>query len=92
MRFAIFVREGEQTYDKVNEVPEQLRNRTLAMRSFDTKGMMVDNRLADGQQIEPVMEKLLAPSNVDYLHTHSCGSWLLRRKSGEGVVASARNG
>jgi hypothetical protein len=71
MRFAIFVREGEQTYDKVNEIPEQLRKRTLAVRSFDTKGMMVDNRLVDGQQIEPVIEKLLAPSNVDYLHIHS---------------------
>jgi hypothetical protein len=37
MRFAIFVREGDQTYDKVDEVPEQLRNRVLAVRSFDTK-------------------------------------------------------
>jgi hypothetical protein len=70
MRFAIFVREGDQTYDRVNEVPEQLRKRTLAVRSFDTNGMMVDSRLADGQEIEPVIEKLLAPSNVDYLHIH----------------------
>jgi hypothetical protein len=70
MRFAIFVREGDQTYDKVNEVPEQLRNRILAVRSFDTNGMMVDNRLVDGNEIEPVLEKLLAPSNVDYLHIH----------------------
>jgi hypothetical protein len=29
MRFAIFVREGDQTYDKVNEVPEQLRSACL---------------------------------------------------------------
>jgi hypothetical protein len=70
MRFAIFVRERDQTYDKVNEIPEQLRKRTLAVRSFDTKGMMVDNRVVDGQQIEPVIEKLLAPPNVDYLHIH----------------------
>ena len=48
MRFAIFLREGDQTYDKVNEVPEQLRKRLLAVRSFDTNGMMVDNRLVDG--------------------------------------------
>jgi Protein of unknown function (DUF1203) len=70
MRFAIFVREGDQTYDKVNEVPEQLRNRILAVRSFDTNGMMVDSRLIDGNEIEPVLEKLLAPSNVKYLHIH----------------------
>ena len=80
MRFAIFVREGDQTYDKVNEIPEQLRKRTLAVRSFDAKGMMVDNRLVDGQQIEPVIEKLLAPSHVDYLHIHfaSAGCYAAR--------------
>ncbi len=70
MRFAIFVREGDQTFDKVNEIPEQLRNRVLAVRSFDADAMMVDNRLVDGNEIEPVLEKMLAPSNVDYLHIH----------------------
>jgi hypothetical protein len=70
MRFAIFVREGDKTYDRVNEVPEQLRKRTLAVRSFDAKGMMVNNRLVDGQELEPVMEKLLMPANVEYLHIH----------------------
>ena len=29
MRFAIYVRRGEETYDKVDEVPEQLRNEEL---------------------------------------------------------------
>jgi hypothetical protein len=70
MRFAIFVREGDQTYDKVNEVPEQLRKRMLAVRSFDSNGMMVDHRLVDGPEVEPVIERLLTPSNVDYLHIH----------------------
>jgi Protein of unknown function (DUF1203) len=70
MRFAIFVREGDQTYDKVNEVPEQLRERVLAVRSFDTNAMMVDNRLVNGNEIELVLEELLAPSNVGYLHIH----------------------
>jgi hypothetical protein len=32
MRFAIFVREGDQTYDKVNEIPEQLRK---LVKSFE---------------------------------------------------------
>src|ERR1044071_5171682 len=39
MRFAIYVRKGEETYDKVGEVPEQLRLRTLAVRAFDVNGM-----------------------------------------------------
>ena len=68
------VREGDQTDDKVNEIPEQLRKRTLAVKS--SKEMMVDNRLVDGLQIEPVIEeRWLAPSNVDYAYS-LCGSWL----------------
>ena len=35
MRYAIFVRQGEETYDEIDEVPEQLRKRTLAVRAFD---------------------------------------------------------
>jgi Protein of unknown function (DUF1203) len=61
---------GDRTYDKVNEVPEQFRNRILAVRSFDAKAMMVANQLVDGNEIEPVLEKMLAPLNVDYLHVH----------------------
>ena len=44
MRFAIFVRKGDETYDRVDEVPEQLRRRMLAVRAFDGKGMMVGFR------------------------------------------------
>jgi Protein of unknown function (DUF1203) len=70
MRFAIFVRQGDETYDKVNEIPEQLRKRVLAVRSFDDNGMMVAHRLVDGREVEPVIEQLLTPSNVAYLHIH----------------------
>ncbi len=35
MRFAIYVRAGEETFDAVDEVPAQLRRRTLAVRGFD---------------------------------------------------------
>jgi len=40
MRFAIYVRRGEETYDAVDAVPEQLRTCTLAVRSFDADAMM----------------------------------------------------
>jgi len=36
MRFAIYVRAGETTYDAIDEVPAQLRTRTLAVRAFTT--------------------------------------------------------
>lgn len=70
MRFAIFVRKGEQAYDKVDEVPEQLRKRTLAVRSFDRKGMMLGFELVDGRGLEPAIDKLFTQPKAEYLHIH----------------------
>jgi hypothetical protein len=60
MRFAIYVRRGEETYDAVDQVPEQLRIRQLAARSFDRNGMMVGWELVDGQKLEGAIERLFA--------------------------------
>ena len=70
MRFAVYVREGEETYDGMDEVPEQLRIRTLAMRAFDTDAMMVGWELVDGRQLEAAIERLFAIPRADYLHIH----------------------
>ncbi len=52
MRFAIYVRKGEETFDKVDEVPEQLRIRTLAVRAFDADAMMAGWELVDGRDLD----------------------------------------
>lgn len=70
MRFAIYVRNGEKTYDKVDEVPRQLRTRTLAARSFDADGMMVDRELVEGTNLETAIERLFAEPRAAYLHIH----------------------
>jgi hypothetical protein len=70
MRFAIFVRKGDETYDKVGEVPQQLRKRQLAARAFDKNGMMVAFELVEGPKLEGTIEKLLAKPQTDYLHLH----------------------
>ena len=70
MRFAIFVRAGEETYDKVDEVPAQLRSRTLAVRAFDADGMMVGYQLVDGRNLETVVARLLSDPGAAYLHVH----------------------
>jgi hypothetical protein len=70
MRFAIFVRQGEETYDEVDAVPEQLRRRVLAVRAFDAQGMMTGFELVDGRDLEPAIERLLRPSAAAYLHVH----------------------
>jgi hypothetical protein len=70
MRFAIYVRQGEQTYDKVDEVPQQLRARQLAARAFDEDGMMVAFELVEGTKLEGTIERLFAAPNAAYLHLH----------------------
>ena len=70
MRFAIYVREGEETYDKVDQVPQQLRTRTLAARAFDADGMMVAFELVEGAKLEAAIERLLAKPRAAYLHIH----------------------
>ena len=70
MRFAIYVRKGEESYHAINEVPEQLRIRTLAVRAFDNLGMMIGWELVDGKDLEAAIERLHANSQSSYLHIH----------------------
>ena len=70
MRFAIYVRRDEKTFDAVDTVPEQLRKRTLAVRGFDAFGMITGWELVEGAQLESVIEKLLGNPRAAYLHVH----------------------
>jgi hypothetical protein len=70
MRFAVYVRKGEETYDRVDEVPEQLRIRTLAVRAFNAEAMMAGWELIDGHQLEAAIERLFADPQAAYLHVH----------------------
>ena len=70
MRFAVYVRKGEETYDAVDEVPAQLRIRTLAVRAFDAKAMMVGWELVDGRELEAAIERRFADPRAVYLHVH----------------------
>ena len=70
MRYAIYVREGEETFDEVDSVPEQLRKRTLAVRSFDADAMMVGWEIAEGAKLEETIARLFAEPRAAYLHVH----------------------
>ena len=70
MRFAIYVRQGEETYDARDAVPEQLRIRTLAVRAFDENAMMVGWELVDGRELEGAIERRFADPRAAYLHLH----------------------
>lgn len=69
---AIFVREGaEETYDRINEVPEVMRLRLLSLRGYDAAGMMLDADIIEGKEIEGLIERLLGNPQVDYIHVHN---------------------
>jgi hypothetical protein len=70
MRFAIYVRADEKTFDAVDEVPEQLRKRTLAVRGFDENAMMTGWELIEGVKLEEAIERQFAGSRAAYLHVH----------------------
>ena len=68
--FAVYVRKGEETYDAVDEVPEQLRKRMLAVRAFDANAMVVGHELVDGRELESAIERHFANPASSYLHIH----------------------
>jgi hypothetical protein len=70
MRFAIYVRAGEETFDAIDAVPDQLRARTLAVRAFDTGAMMIGHALVDGKELEAAIAQLFADTRAAYLHIH----------------------
>ena len=53
---AIFVREGAQTsYDRVDEIPPVMRERTMSLRAFDAQHMMVEAELGAGPELESLI-------------------------------------
>jgi hypothetical protein len=70
MRFAIYVRAGEQTFDAIDTVPEQLRTRTLALRAFDADAMMIAWEVIEGTELEQAIARQFADPRAVYLHAH----------------------
>lgn len=68
--YAIYVRAGEETYDEVNRVPDQLRRRLLAIRAYDAQGMLLDADVTEGRELESCVNRFLENAQVAYLHAH----------------------
>ncbi|HEY8540045.1 MAG TPA: DUF1203 domain-containing protein [Steroidobacteraceae bacterium] len=68
--YAIYVREGERTFDACDVVPDQLRRRMLSLRGYDRNGMLRQAELVDGVHLEQGIETLFASEDVAYIHAH----------------------
>ena len=67
---AIYVRAGQERYDRMDTVPEQLRQRLLSLRAFDDEALLVDADVVDGPALETAIERLFANARTAYLHIH----------------------
>ena len=67
----LFVAEGAKTrYDRVDEVPEAMRIRTLSLRAYDADDLIVDADLVDGRHIEELIGRFFDNSKVAYIQAH----------------------
>ena len=68
---AILVRRGvAQARPAVGETPEVLRSRTLSLRAFDHRSMIVAADLVEGEGLGPALDRLLADPAAAYVHIH----------------------
>jgi len=68
----IFVREGVgETTSFVNHVPEQQLKRLLSVRAYDVTGIMVDAEVAEGTELETLIERMFRRDDVAFLHAHN---------------------
>ncbi len=69
---AIYVREAaSQARPEKNQIPKMLRTRLLSVRAFDAAGMIIDADVIDGENLESLIERMLANDSADYLHVHN---------------------
>lgn len=62
---------AEQTYQRVNEIPNVMRNRLLSLRAYDAVGMMLDADVVDGLAVESVIVRFFGSLDVEYIHVHN---------------------
>lgn len=66
----IFVREGALETKQTDRIPESFRARLYSARSYDSDGWMIDAEVAEGTDLEDLIERLFADPEVAYLHLH----------------------
>ncbi len=66
----IFVRErAREPFDRVDELPPVFSGRVLAVRAYDTDGMMIHADIADSDPRE-LFRQFFSDPATDYLHVH----------------------
>lgn len=70
--YAIYVVDGAEEAELApGELPPVFVGRPLALRAFDSDGMLLRAELAMGEEVRGAIERLLLVDGVDYLHVHN---------------------
>ena len=72
---AVHVAEASTTrFEAIDVIPDVVADSVLALRGFDTAGMLVQRTLAEGDAIESSVTGLLSNPAVAYVHAHYAGA------------------
>ena len=70
----IFVRQTARTASvPPDTVPALLRSRTLSVRAYDARDLMIDAEVVDGRELERALARTLENERVSYIHVHYAG-------------------
>lgn len=68
----IFVRRGAPRRDPLpGELPAYVTRRQISLRAYDSRAMIVDAAVAEGEAIEQEIRRMLGDATVEYLHLHN---------------------
>lgn len=68
---AIYVRRGvAQARPAIDEIPSVFKSRTLSLRAFDHRAMIVGADLVEGENLAAALDRLLDNPDAAYVHIH----------------------
>jgi hypothetical protein len=81
---AVFVLEGAQeTYDRIDDIPEVLSRRLLSLRGFSKDGMLLHADVLEGKTLRHAISAFFDKPGIAYLHAHNarqgCYAGLIER-------------
>ncbi len=70
----VFIRKNAITAQPdINEIPLMFTHRTLSLRGFDSKGMMLDARTIQGKELKRNLHAIFSDQNISFIHIHNSG-------------------
>lgn len=71
----VFVRKNTTTVNLgPNEIPKMLEHRLLSLRTYNSDGMMLEARTAEGPELRNSISQIFDNPKASYIHVHNAGA------------------